>query len=413
MEKKFIDYGERVKQHERQIRESNISEHSQGIILEFKRYLMVNGRSPATIAKYLKALFKLANFLSVDLDKVTKNHIIDFIEMLENNGYQETTKVGHKICIKRFYRWVRGGDETNTYPPEVAWINTTLKRHKRNLPRPEDILSPKDVAALIEVSENLRDRAIVAFLYESGARISELGTLKIGNIVFEDQGAQVLLTGKTGPRSIPIFNSVQYIANWLTVHPSKDDMNAPLWCCLAKNRGTILTYAGVEAVLSYLTTRSGLRKKTNPHAFRHSRASFLANHLTEYQMCQYFGWVQGSIMPSIYVHLSGRDITPALRKANGMDVPEQLKTPEYKPTVCHRCQTLNPAEHSMCCQCGVTLTLTGALEQKPLQDVERSNEIMNSLMKDPEVKALLLEKVRECQIHDRREKAVEESIHMG
>lgn len=32
----------------------------------------------------------------------------------------------------------------------------------------------------------------------------------------------------------------------------------------------------------------------------------------------YFGWVQGSGMPSIYVHLSGRDIDDAILKANGV-----------------------------------------------------------------------------------------------
>jgi len=44
----------------------------------------------------------------------------------------------------------------------------------------------------------------------------------------------------------------------------------------------------------------------------------MANYLTEAQMNAYFGWVQGSDMPSIYVHLSGRDIDDAILKANGV-----------------------------------------------------------------------------------------------
>jgi hypothetical protein len=44
----------------------------------------------------------------------------------------------------------------------------------------------------------------------------------------------------------------------------------------------------------------------------------MANYLTEAQMNAYFGWVQGSGMPSVYVHLSGRDIDDAVLKANGI-----------------------------------------------------------------------------------------------
>jgi integrase/recombinase XerD len=44
----------------------------------------------------------------------------------------------------------------------------------------------------------------------------------------------------------------------------------------------------------------------------------MANYLTEAKMNAYFGWIQGSDMPSIYVHLSGRDIDDAVLKANGI-----------------------------------------------------------------------------------------------
>ncbi|WP_340819137.1 hypothetical protein [Methanolobus sp. WCC4] len=35
-------------------------------------------------------------------------------------------------------------------------------------------------------------------------------------------------------------------------------------------------------------------------------------------MNAYFGWVQGSDMPAVYVHLSGRDVDDAVLKANGV-----------------------------------------------------------------------------------------------
>ncbi len=37
----------------------------------------------------------------------------------------------------------------------------------------------------------------------------------------------------------------------------------------------------------------------------------------------YFGRVQGSDMPSVYVHLSGRDVDDAILKANGIITEDQ------------------------------------------------------------------------------------------
>jgi integrase/recombinase XerD len=43
----------------------------------------------------------------------------------------------------------------------------------------------------------------------------------------------------------------------------------------------------------------------------------MANHLTEAQMNAYFGWIEGSGMPSIYVHYRG-DIDDAILRADGI-----------------------------------------------------------------------------------------------
>jgi hypothetical protein len=49
----------------------------------------------------------------------------------------------------------------------------------------------------------------------------------------------------------------------------------------------------------------------------------MANYLTEAQMNLYFGRVQGSDIPSVYVHLSGRYVDDAILKANGIKTEDQ------------------------------------------------------------------------------------------
>ena len=50
-------------------------------------------------------------------------------------------------------------------------------------------------------------------------------------------------------------------------------------------------------------------------------------------MKQYFGWVQGSKIASVYVHLSGRDVDKALLRLNGIEVEEYREELKFKSTI--------------------------------------------------------------------------------
>lgn len=54
---------------------------------------------------------------------------------------------------------------------KVRWIKTTLKKHDRKLP--EDMLNEEEVESMIDTTLNKRDKAIIALLWDIGARIGE------------------------------------------------------------------------------------------------------------------------------------------------------------------------------------------------------------------------------------------------
>ena len=100
-----------------------------------------------------------------------------------------------------------------------------------------------------------------------------------------------------------------------------------------------LNYEGARALFRRLARKTGLRKRVYSHLMRHTRATELANVLTEAQMKEYLGWVQGSDMPSVYVHLCGRDVDNALLRAHGITVTEESKPKmELTMTTCPRCR---------------------------------------------------------------------------
>jgi site-specific recombinase XerD len=109
-----------------------------------------------------------------------------------------------------------------------------------------------------------------------------------------------------------------------------------------------------EKILKTTMERAGIDKPSNPHHYRHSRASYLANELKEAQLCEWFGWAQGSDVPARYVHLSGRDIDNAYNQLHGIEEPDD---DEDEPDViqCGRCQELNEPTAAFCMRCGFAL----------------------------------------------------------
>ena len=104
-------------------------------------------------------------------------------------------------------------------------------------------------------------------------------------------------------------------------------------------------------------------------------------------MKQYFGWVQGSDMASVYVHLSGRDVDDALLRLNGMKADEK-KESLIKTNLCPRCNSANSPDVKFCSSCGMCLDPKVAVELDATR--EKVDMLMNELVRNPEVLEAML-----------------------
>jgi integrase len=207
-------------------------------------------------------------------------------------------------------------------------------------------LSEGDISKMIENCNHPRDKALISCFYEGGLRASELLTMKIGDVNFDNRGCFIMVRGKTGPRRVRLITS-HYLSDWIACLPSKTP-ETPIWTSLSTNhRGKPFTYTSLRNLLRKIAQRAEIRKRVNPHIFRHSRASQLANKLTESQLNEHFGWVQGSDMTRIYVHLSGRNLDNAL-----LESQEPLKL-----ILCPRCGQQIQTGHKFCFSCGLPLDM--------------------------------------------------------
>ncbi len=348
-----------------------------------------NGRLRAV--KYINHLIVVARMTGKPLGQLDKQDVEKLVSRINTSDYKDSTKRDYKIILKRYFQWIKGFDEEeHQYPDEVRWIKTTQKKGRL---LPEALLSVEDIKRLAGVTENQRDRAFILLHYESGCRIGETLSLRIRNVALDQHGAVLRVDGKTGPRRVRVIASAPALVSWLDIHPLRGDEDAPLWVGVGTvGRHEALSYSGARALLRRLVVKAGLNKRVYSHLMRHSRATELSNLLTEAQMKEMLGWVQGSDMPATYVHLSGRDVDGALLKAHGIIVDtEATHQAIFTVVTCPRCKQKAGPESQFCPSCGMILDLRAAVK---LED-ERSeaDRIMNLLIGDDEVKMLLARKI--------------------
>jgi len=182
--------------------------------------------------------------------------------------------------------------------------------------------------------------------------------MKLKHVSFDKYGAVLRVTGKTGDRRIRLVASTLSLQGWLSEHPCKNDPEAYLWCKLPtqnnpKFKNSYLSYGFVGRLLNELALKAGIKKAVNPHAFRHSRATFMAKHLKEPEMREFFGWGKDSEMPAVYVHLSGRDVDNSVLAVYGIKEAAKSNEPIIKTWICQRCQEANEPSTKFCKKCGL------------------------------------------------------------
>jgi site-specific recombinase XerD/ribosomal protein L40E len=381
----------------RRVEKAPISERNKELILAMKDALVLQNISKPRLMKYMEVLKMSAQKLGKDLDKVTEQDLKKFVAEIQQSTYSPWTKQTYKVLLRRFYKWHYG---TKEYPALVSWITIGMHRSERRLPSEGDLLVENDIEKFISTANHPRDKAIIAVLWESGARISEIGNPLIKHIAFDKHGILLTVRGKTGSRKIRLIWSVPYVSTWLNNHPFRDDPEAPLWVNIGNVRHQeAMSYPNIRMLIIRTAQEAGIKKRVNPHTFRHSRATFMAKHLTEFQMNQYFGWIQGSDMPSTYVHMSGKAVDEALLRMNGVAIEINKAETRLLPRICPRCDTINSQDSRHCNKCGGVLDLRFAMEQedirkKEVEERSTTDTMMNRLLQDKEVQEFLMSKLQ-------------------
>jgi integrase/recombinase XerD len=345
---------------------------NKGTYLEFLNQYG-NGLTQGTKINHGYVLKSLAEFAGKPYKKITKEDIAEWLETL--NGKGDNTIRRYKATIKAFYKWL---DSSDDYPDKVKWIKYRVKKSL-----PKNVPCELEIKKLISAADHARDKALLFALYESGARISEILGLKIGDINFDKYGAFFVVDGKTGQRRIRLIDAVPDLQAWINKHPLKDNRDAPLWPNMS-NPKIPLDYNASRAMLIRISKRAGIPRMMHAHLLRHCRLTQLAKDFSESELKVMAGWAGDSRMAGVYVHLSGGDVERKMLENRGMLQPEDkpevnIMTPRPCPRKCSEVRDgkehviIYSATDKFCMKCGMALDLKTAMELEDSQkDIDKS-----------------------------------------
>ena len=288
----------------------------QSCLKSFQSYLKIErGLSKNTIDSYSLDIQKLCNFLefnNIEISpiKISEEQIQQFIYSIskEVNASSQARIISG---LKSFFSYLIFEEYRINSPMEL--IETP--RLGRKLP---DTLSLKEIDSLIQAvdlskPEGERNRAILETLYGCGLRVSELITLKISDLFF-DEGF-IKITGKGNKqRFVPIADLTQkYIAIYRNLIRSHIKIQKGQEDTLFLNRrGKGLTRAMIFTIIKDLAVKINLKKAISPHTFRHSFATHLLENGADLRSIQMMLGHESITTTEIYVHLDRKHLTEIL-----------------------------------------------------------------------------------------------------
>jgi integrase len=325
-----------------------------------------------------------------------------------------------RMVLFRFFKWLQYPGIANPSKrielsnlekkPECIQDIPQLKRKEISCYKPSDLWTQEDDSLFLKWVTNKRDRCYHTMSRDLSARPHEILNLRIKDVVFKNangyQYAEVLVNGKTGSRHIPLIQSIPYIKEWLSNHPSRNNPKSPLFVGLdSHNMGRRqLTLSGLYQMYQYHKKelfsnlledptvsnedkdkiKELLLKPFNPYIGRHSALTEKSTKLKSHTLNQHAGWSPTSNVSQKYIHYFGNESSESLLEAYGIVTKNNIPIDTLNPKICPNCSEGNTVDCKFCSKCRMIMSYEGyqeALEsQKHKEDELKDMKVQFNTM---------------------------------
>ncbi len=279
------------------------------ILKEYEFYIKLErSLSENTHSSYMHELQKLDAYFdeigySGSFEEANADMLREYIRSIAKQDLAATSQSHAISAIKSLYKFLLVEDKIDDDPTEL--IETPkLARH---LPT---VLSVEEIEAIIravDVSQELghRNRAIIEVLYGCGLRVSELVSLKLSDLFFNEEFIRVVGKGDK-QRLVPIgHKAMQEVDNYMKQFRNHIEPQKGSGDILFLNRnGKKLTRAMIFTIVKQLCEAADIQKTVSPHTFRHSFATHLVERGADLRVVQEMLGHESITTTEIYTHIN-------------------------------------------------------------------------------------------------------------
>lgn len=248
----------------------------QTAITEYTLILRANGRSENTVKWYVSILNAAASGIgNPGVAAVTSSDMAAYVTVLRSRairyedapqrppaagGLSKYSTESHIRALRAFWGWVTEEYQLDRNPMRNI-------KPKKLPPPPPKAINPRDVVRLLEACDDSpagrRDRAIVLFLMDTGARVGGLVSVQGDKLDLARRWAVVTEKGDKERRVYFTRYTALMIQRWLDERESDSDH-----IFTSLRTGEPLTTSGVYQMLKRLAKAARVTTAYNPHAFR-------------------------------------------------------------------------------------------------------------------------------------------------
>lgn len=230
---------------------------------------------PSTVKNLLTFLMHLSGFHKHKAFKeITREDVLAYLDSYRKSEESDplhqwigsyNVKLAHMV---KFFKWLynpSAAPHEREKPAPVQRIRR-LKRQEESIYLPMDLWTHEDDGLFLKYCPSKRIKCYHAMARDTSARPHELLKLKIRDIVFKMsptgvQYAELVVSGKTTQRPLPLINSLPYVKDWLAEHPMRGNPDAPLFVNMTgKNRGKPMTEQNLYVIYQH-QYRDGIHTK--------------------------------------------------------------------------------------------------------------------------------------------------------
>ena len=280
----------------------------------YRTYIRLEKRlADNTVESYMRDLSQFAHFVLLFYDAapadVEAGMIERYMAWLYDHGREKTSQARILSGIRSFLNYLLLAGDLESSPAE--FIETP--KFGRSLP---DILSTEEIDRIIaavdrSTAKGRRDSAMLEVLYSCGLRVSELTSLRLGDLFFGE--GYIRVTGKGDKQRLVPVSAVarDKIQCYLDERPRKFAGADTLFL---NNRGKALSRVMVFTIIRDAAHRAGIDKTISPHTFRHSFATHLLEGGAGIRQVQEMLGHESIVTTEIYTHLDGEHLRETVER---------------------------------------------------------------------------------------------------